>query len=78
MTMIGLTGGIASGKSTAARRLQDHGAVLIDADAVVRQLQAPGGAAIAPMVEAFGPGILDDVGALDRPCPLYTSPSPRD
>lgn len=67
MTTIGLTGGIASGKSTAAERLQEHGAVLVDADAVVRELQAPGGAAIAPMVEAFGPGILDDDGALDRP-----------
>ena len=67
MTIIGLTGGIASGKSTAAERLVDHGAVLIDADAVVRQLQAPDGAAIAPMVEAFGPEILDDHGALDRP-----------
>lgn len=81
MTMIGLTGGIASGKSTAARRLQDHGAVLIDADAVVRQLQAPGGAAIAPMVEAFGPGILDDVGALDRPAlgrRIFSDPQARE
>lgn len=67
MTMIGLTGGIASGKSTAARRLQEHGAVLIDADAVVRELQGPGGAAIEPMVEAFGSGILGPDGALDRP-----------
>ena len=67
MTIIGLTGGIASGKSTAAQRLVENGAVLIDADAVVRQLQAPDGAAIAPMVEAFGPEILDDDGALDRP-----------
>ncbi|WP_144792477.1 dephospho-CoA kinase [Kocuria palustris] len=67
MTMIGLTGGIASGKSTAARRLREHGAVLIDADAVVRELQGPGGAAIEPMVEAFGSGILGPDGALDRP-----------
>lgn len=67
MTMIGLTGGIASGKSTAAQRLVEHGAVLIDADAVVRELQAPGGAAIAPMLEAFGPEILQADGSLDRP-----------
>lgn len=67
MTTIGLTGGIASGKSTAARRLVEHGAVLIDADAVVRELQAPAGAALAPMVEAFGEVILDARGALDRP-----------
>lgn len=81
MTMIGLTGGIASGKSTAARRLQEHGAVLIDADAVVRQLQAPGGEAIAPMVEAFGPQILDDDGALDRPAlgrRIFADPQARD
>lgn len=67
MTTIGLTGGIASGKSTAARRLVELGAVLIDADAVVRELQAPGGAALAPMAEAFGAGILGADGSLDRP-----------
>lgn len=67
MTTIGLTGGIASGKSTAARRLVELGAVLIDADAVVRELQAPGGAALAPMAEAFGEGILGTDGSLDRP-----------
>lgn len=67
MTTIGLTGGIAAGKSTAARRLVEHGAVLIDADAVVRELQAPGGAALAPMVAAFGEAILAADGTLDRP-----------
>lgn len=51
---IGLTGGIASGKSTVARLLAAKGAVIIDADAIVRELQQPGGAALAGIVSEFG------------------------
>lgn len=65
--VVGLTGGIGAGKSTVSSLLVDRGAVLIDADAVVRELQGPGGAAIAPTVERFGPDVLDATGAIDRP-----------
>jgi dephospho-CoA kinase len=64
--LIGLTGGIGSGKSTVSAALARRGAVVIDADAVVRELQAPGGPVLAAMVEHFGPGILQADGSLDR------------
>ncbi len=63
---IGLTGGIGSGKSTAAARLQGLGASLIDTDALARDLTAPGGAAIAALLARFGPDCLAPDGALDR------------
>ncbi|GAA3695583.1 hypothetical protein GCM10022377_05520 [Zhihengliuella alba] len=63
---IGLTGGIASGKSTVARRLTELGAVLIDADALAREAVAPGSDGLAAVVEAFGPGVLGPDGAMDR------------
>ena len=63
----GLTGGIASGKSEVARRLAGLGAVLIDADAVAREVVEPGTPGLAEIVQAFGPGILGPDGALDRP-----------
>ena len=63
---IGLTGGIGSGKSTVARVLVDCGAVLIDADAISRQLTAPGGAAISALASQFGPQIITAEGAMDR------------
>ncbi|MBK5238967.1 MAG: dephospho-CoA kinase, partial [Actinomycetales bacterium] len=66
MYLIGLTGGIASGKSTVARRLADHGAVVIDADIVAREVVAPGTPALAAIAREFGPTILDADGALDR------------
>lgn len=66
MFEFGLTGGIGSGKSTVAAGLVDRGAVLIDADAIVKELQAPGGAVLAAMVEHFGPGIVSSSGELDR------------
>ena len=66
MKSIGLTGGIGSGKSTAARVLVDCGAHLVDTDAIARSLTLPGGAAIPALVAAFGPGALTDRGALDR------------
>jgi dephospho-CoA kinase len=64
--IVGLTGGIASGKSTVARMLTDLGATVIDADAIVHELQAPGSPLLAEIVEAFGPQILTADGALDR------------
>lgn len=66
MRLIGLTGGIGSGKSSVSARLAAKGAVVIDADAIVRELQAPGQPVLAAMVEAFGPEILAGDGTLDR------------
>lgn len=66
MIRIGLTGGIGSGKSTVARMLVGLGAVLVDADAIARELMEPGQEVLAKTVEAFGPSILDAEGRLDR------------
>jgi dephospho-CoA kinase len=66
MRVIGLTGGIASGKSTVARMLRDLGAEVLDADQVARDVVAPGQPALDEIVRAFGREILDDSGALDR------------
>jgi dephospho-CoA kinase len=63
---IGLTGGIGSGKSTAAKVLAQLGAAVIDADAMARSVTAPGGPAIAPLSAAFGEAVLDAQGGLDR------------
>ena len=63
----GLTGGIASGKSEVSGRLARLGAVLIDADAVAREVVAPGTPGLADIVQAFGPAVLGPEGALDRP-----------
>jgi dephospho-CoA kinase len=63
---IGLTGGIGSGKSTVAKLLVTHGALLVDTDLIARQLTLPGGAAIAAIAQAFGADLLDASGALDR------------
>jgi dephospho-CoA kinase len=63
---IGLTGGIGSGKSTVAGLLVARGAVLVDTDAIARELTVSGGAAIAPIAAAFGAGIIGPDGALDR------------
>jgi dephospho-CoA kinase len=65
--LIGLTGGIASGKSTIARRLADHGAVIVDADRIAREVVEPGTPALAEIVAAFGAGVLQPDGSLDRP-----------
>jgi dephospho-CoA kinase len=62
----GLTGGIASGKSTVAGFLARLGAFVIDADVVTRQVMAPGGPAYARVVERFGKEILDADGRIDR------------
>lgn len=66
MPLIALTGGIASGKSTIARRLAELGAVVIDADAIVREVQAPGSPVLEEIALAFGDDVLTDAGALDR------------
>jgi dephospho-CoA kinase len=64
--VIGLTGGIASGKSTVARLFREHGAPIVDADELARAVVEPGQPALAELVGAFGPAILDDRGRLDR------------
>jgi len=64
---VGLTGGIGAGKSEVSRRLAGHGAVVIDADAIAREVVEPGTDGLAEVVEAFGPGVLGPNGRLDRP-----------
>lgn len=66
MLKIGLTGGIASGKSVVASRLAELGAVLVDADALARDVVEPGTPGLARVVEAFGTDMLDAGGRLDR------------
>jgi dephospho-CoA kinase len=63
---IGLTGGIASGKSTVAELFGARGIPVIDTDEIARQVVAPGRPAYRQVVETFGPEVLDDSGALDR------------
>jgi dephospho-CoA kinase len=67
MLRVGLTGGIGSGKSTVAGRLAEHGATLIDADRIAREVVAPGTEGLAEVVAAFGADMLTEDGALDRP-----------
>jgi dephospho-CoA kinase len=64
--VVGLTGGIGSGKSEVARLFGLRGATIVDTDALAHELTAPGGAAIEPLRRAFGPGVLRADGALDR------------
>ncbi len=64
--VVGLTGGIGSGKSTAAGFLAELGASVVDADDVSRELTAEGGAALPALREAFGEALVPDGGALDR------------
>jgi len=67
MILIGLTGGIGSGKSTVSSLLAEHGAVIIDADAITRQLQQPGQPLLQELADRFGPEILTESGELNRP-----------
>ena len=67
MTRVGLTGGVASGKSTVSAILSELGAVVIDADLLAREVVAPGTEGLAAVVEAFGPDVLGPDGGLDRP-----------
>ena len=64
---VALTGGIGSGKSEVARRLEALGAVIVDADVLAREALAPGSAGLARVVAEFGPDLLTDAGTLDRP-----------
>lgn len=66
MPLIALTGGIASGKSTIAARLAEHGATVIDADAIVRDVQQPGSPVLEAIAEAFGENMIAADGSLDR------------
>lgn len=66
MILIGLTGGIGSGKSEVARLLTNRGAILIDADQIVRELQRPGAEVYLKMVELFGPEVVASDKSLDR------------
>lgn len=66
MQRIGLTGGIAAGKSVAARRFAELGAVVVDSDVLAREALAPGSAGLDAVVEEFGAAVLDAQGALDR------------
>ena len=66
MLLVGLTGGIGTGKSTVARMLEKRGAVVFDADALARQAVAPGTPGFDEVVERFGPNVMAPGGGLDR------------
>lgn len=66
MKIIGLTGGIGSGKSTVARILQEHGFPIVDADLIAREIVEPGQPALAELAKEFGEDILNADGSLDR------------
>ncbi|MGC3993837.1 MAG: dephospho-CoA kinase [Propionicimonas sp.] len=65
--LVGLTGGIASGKSTVAELLAERGALVIDADRLAREVVEPGTPGLAAVVARFGDGVLRPDGSLDRP-----------
>jgi dephospho-CoA kinase len=65
--LVGLTGGIGSGKSTVSALLAERGAVVIDADAITRQVQQPGSPVLDELAERFGREIIAPDGSLDRP-----------
>lgn len=64
--LVGLTGGVGSGKSTVARRLQELGAAVVDTDEIAHRLTGPGGGAMAEIAREFGPAFVRPDGALDR------------
>ena len=66
MIRVGLTGGIGSGKSTVARLLAEHGALVIDADQIAREVVEPGQPALTEVAERFGPDVITTDGSLDR------------
>ncbi len=78
---VGLTGGIASGKSLVSSELAARGALVIDADRLAREVLEPGSAGLEQVVEAFGAEVLDHDGALDRPVLgriVFADPSARE
>ncbi|WP_151772743.1 dephospho-CoA kinase [Streptomyces abyssomicinicus] len=81
MLTVGLTGGIGAGKSEVSRLLVAHGAVLIDADRIAREVVEPGTPGLTAVVEAFGGGVLAADGSLDRPklgAIVFADPGKRD
>lgn len=66
MILVGLTGGIGSGKSTVSAALAARGAVIVDADAIVRDVQQPGSPVLQQLAERFGPQVIAADGSLDR------------
>ena len=66
MILVGLTGGLGSGKSYVARALEAKGALVVDADALAREVVEPGTAALAEIIEVFGHGVLNTDGSLNR------------
>jgi dephospho-CoA kinase len=66
MRLVGLTGGIGSGKSTVSAMLAERGAVIVDADRIARELQEPGSPVLGQMAERFGEHIIAPDGSLDR------------
>jgi len=80
MQLIGLTGGIASGKSAVAARLAEHGAVVVDADQVAREVVEPGTPALARIAREFGDSVIASDGSLDRAALgslIFSSPEKR-
>lgn len=67
MTVIGLTGGVATGKSTVAEMIREHGVPVVDADVIARELMAPGTPLLEQVLHAFGADALTADGQLDRP-----------
>ncbi len=67
MILVGLTGGIGSGKTTVSELLAARGAVIVDADQIVRDVQRPGSPVLVALAEAFGDQVIDAQGELDRP-----------
>lgn len=66
MILIGLTGGIGAGKSTVSAMLAQRGAIIIDGDALVRELQQPGTVVLKEIIERYGPKVITDLGELNR------------
>lgn len=77
---VGLTGGVGAGKSTVAERFASHGVAVIDTDVISRDLTSAGGAAMAAILAAFGPDVVDADGALNRPAMrarVFSNPADR-
>ena len=66
MILVGLTGGIGSGKTTVSEMLAARGAIIVDADQIVRDVQRPGSPVLIALAEAFGDQVIDANGELDR------------
>ncbi|MCY1695524.1 dephospho-CoA kinase [Curtobacterium sp. SL109] len=80
MRIIGLTGGIAAGKSTVSGRWAEHGAVVVDADRLARDAVAPGSPGLEQVAERFGPSVIAADGTLDRPAlgaVVFSDPAAR-